>query len=180
MSLGGGHVGHICETVFSFFLEATELCWAIGIFSGQPLFFWTSSRVLQQGYTPGYGGREKGDEGVRGMGGGCQCKKDCKIEVAYSAWQNANVKPVVAKMAFIFVAPTRHVQQSAVVIQLVSNGLPMVDVSEFNSQAWLGSCSNLATMQKEPWAMAKRPSVAKMACVGCCLCVACKAGQNGL
>ena len=54
------------------------------------------------------------------MGGGCQCKKDCKIEVAYSAWQNANVKPVVAKMAFIFVAPTRHVQQSAVVIHLVS------------------------------------------------------------
>ena len=114
------------------------------------------------------------------MGGGCQCKKDCKIEVAYSAWQNANVKPVVAKMAFIFLAPTRHVQQSAVVIQLVSNGLPMVDVSEFNSQAWLGSCSNLATMQKEPWAMAKRPRVAKMADVGCCLYVACKAGQNGL
>ena len=88
------------------------------------------------------------------MGGGCQCKKDCRIEVAYSAWQNANVKPAVAKMAFIFVAPTRHGQQNAVVIQLVSNGLPMVDVSEFNSQAWLGSCSNLATMQKEPWAMA--------------------------
>ena len=40
-------------------------------------FFWTSSRVLLLGYTPGYGGREKGDMGVRGMGGGCQYLEEC-------------------------------------------------------------------------------------------------------
>ena len=178
MSLGGGHVGHICETVF-FGSNRTVLGYRHFLVASL-FFFGHLLGSFSRGTLRDTEGVKRVTRGVRGMGGGCQCKKDCKIEVAYSAWQNANVKPVVAKMAFIFVAPTRHVQQSAVVIQLVSNGLPMVDVSEFNSQAWLGSCSNLATMQKEPWAMAKRPSVAKMACVGCCLCVACKAGQNGL
>ena len=42
-----------------------------------PCFFWTSSRVLLLGYTPGYGGHEKGDMGVRGMGGGCQYLEEC-------------------------------------------------------------------------------------------------------
>ena len=64
-----------------------------------PCFFWTSSRVLLLGYTPGYGGREKGDMGSGAWVADASILKNVWIDIAYSAWQKASVKPAVAKMA---------------------------------------------------------------------------------
>ena len=53
---------------FLFFLSNRMVLGYRHLLVASLFFFWTSSRVLQQGYTPGYGGREKGDEGGQGHG----------------------------------------------------------------------------------------------------------------